>query len=83
MTLEEQLAAATSFIRHVMWNEGNWCGDIDGGDIQDMAERDGLIVMKEVKEPCCEGCACADAYLPEEWPVQCFEYVDWMKWRKP
>lgn len=33
--------------------------DVDGGTLQDLSERSGVIVERQVTEPCGEGCTCA------------------------
>jgi len=35
-------------------------GDVDGGDLQEAAEKFGLIEPHQVTEACCEGCNCAE-----------------------
>ena len=61
--LEEQIAALRSFAQDVMrsWPEG----DVDGGDLQEYAEKHGLIVPRIMYAPCDdEGfCECANAYI--------------------
>lgn len=64
------------FFKWACWTEGDWCGNIDGDEIQDKAEALGLIELTEVKEPCCDGCACAEVYSADEFPVQCYRYVE-------
>ena len=44
--------------------------DIDGMDIQDCAQRHGIIEPVEMKEPCSEGCNCSDFYEGE--PFICY-----------
>lgn len=47
---------------------------MDGGELQDLAEEHGVIVRREVDEPCCEGCACAGAGVG--FPTDCFFIPD-------
>ncbi|QDP51249.1 MAG: hypothetical protein Unbinned7913contig1002_4 [Prokaryotic dsDNA virus sp.] len=49
----------------VVW-DGN---DIDGGSMQDIAERFGLIEKVIATEPCCEDCICAEVM---EFPAECY-----------
>lgn len=43
-------------------------GDIDGGELQQLAVKHGLLVPEERFAPCAEeGCACAEYYAPDEW----------------
>src|SRR3972149_3970982 len=54
------------------WPEG---GNLDGGDIQDLAEKYGLLIPKDVTEPCGEDCMCSEFYSLEEFQaglVKCF-----------
>lgn len=44
--------------------------DIDGGTLQDMAEKAGALERRTVTEPCCEQCACADCGA--DFPTECF-----------
>jgi hypothetical protein len=43
--------------------------DVDGGTIQDAAVKYGLLVEREVTEPCGETCTCADV---TDFPTTCF-----------
>jgi len=51
-------------------------GDIDGGDLQDHAEKIGLLTATEVTEPCSENCACAEYY--GDFPMTCYRLADWL-----
>lgn len=44
-------------------------GDVDGGTIQEAAEKFGLLEYKEVKEPCGENCHCAEN---TDFPTHCY-----------
>jgi hypothetical protein len=50
--------------------------DVDGFEIQDAAEKFGLIELKSPAptEPCGEGCMCDQYYAPKDWGrgVQCY-----------
>ena len=74
MTQDEYHEALEAFFKAVMWQDG-WCNSIDGADLQDLAEAKGLIQLREISEPCCEICACAEIYSEDEFPVQCYRYV--------
>ena len=43
-------------------------GDLDGGDLQDMALKAGVLETRTVTEPCGEGCTCADY---DGFPLDC------------
>jgi len=49
-------------------------GDLDGGTLQDAAEKHGLLRPETRHEPCGEGCACAEYALPVEFAdgVTCY-----------
>jgi len=44
-------------------------GDIDGGSIQDIAERHGLLRKETMTERCSEVCSCADS---SDFPTTCY-----------
>lgn len=51
--------------------EASWDGlDADGGDIQDLAEKFGLIKLVKVWSPCGENCRCASYEF--DFPVECY-----------
>ena len=78
LTQSEQLALLKKWFKWTMWQQGDWCGSIDGADILDKADSMGLIEMVQKTEPCCDHCACAELYGEEAFPVHCFEYTDWV-----
>lgn len=47
--------------------------DVDGGSAQEQMERTGVIVKREVAEPCGEGCVCAGYGA---FPHECFVFAD-------
>jgi hypothetical protein len=53
-----------------------WCWDYvepDGGDLQDLAEKCGIIVPVKVTEPCVEeGCKCV---ANDDFPTTCYRFV--------
>jgi hypothetical protein len=78
MDIQKQNEVMKEFIKDLMWGiGGEWCDQIDGGDLQEHAEKLGLIEKTTVTEPCCENCACADVW--DEFPVECYRYVKWMQ----
>lgn len=48
-------------------------GGIDGGDLQDLGVRFGLLSPVTVTEPCNENCHCAEYY--DEFPAECLRRV--------
>lgn len=71
--MSDKYEALRKFAKWVMWTEGDWCGNIDGADIQDKAEELGLIELYTATEPCCDWCMCAEVY--DDFPVQCYRYT--------
>lgn len=61
------------------WPEG---GDIDGFELQDLAQKHGLLVPVIVHAPCGEECNCQEfgCYTDEEWQegVKCLRKADWL-----
>ena len=60
----EELARLRSFARDVMetWPRG----DLEGGDLQDLAVKHGLLVPETRYTPCREECFCAEYATTEE-----------------
>lgn len=56
------------------------CGDIDGGFLQDLAEKHGILVPEIRHEPCGEFCNCAQVVYDEEWQegVKCYRPANWL-----
>jgi len=52
---------------------GEFCGDIDGGSLQDRLEEAGLLGNVPVTEPCGENCACAEW---DDFPQDCLRETD-------
>jgi hypothetical protein len=78
--LEARIELLTKFFKGVMWGcGGEWCDNLDGGDLQDMAEQQGLIVQTTMHEPCGEICACADVMGSDGFPLTCYRYVEWLE----
>lgn len=61
------------------WPEG---GDIDGFELQDIAEKHGLLVPETRHEPCGAPCNCENygCFSKEEWQdgIKCFHKADWL-----
>jgi len=56
-------------------------GNLDGGDLQDIAERHKILVPQIVYAPChYDGCACAEMCTDDEFTagVTCYHIVDWL-----
>jgi hypothetical protein len=49
------------------------CGELDGGDVQDLAEKTGVLVPVKVTEACGENCACAEW---DDFPLDCYRMPD-------
>lgn len=56
------------------------CGDIDGGTLQDLAEKHGILVPEIHHEPCGEFCNCAQVCSDEEFQegVKCYRLANWL-----
>lgn len=77
-----QLSQMARFINEVLahWPDGG----IDGGELQEIAERTGILTPQTINAPCGDYCDCQNYYSPEEMAagVQCFRVVDWFQhWR--
>ncbi len=74
----EQRDRLRDFARAVMksWPHG----DVDGGELQELAIKHGLIAEKSPKptQPCCETCFCAEMVTPDEWErgIVCYQKTD-------
>jgi hypothetical protein len=75
MNKKEQ--ALIEFAKFCLWQGGDWCGGIDGEEMQDKAEELGLIEPYTATEPCCDYCMCAE--IDADFPVTCYRYTDLMK----
>ena|SRR3990167_6127047 len=71
--LKGEIENLRSFSRAVMesWPEG----DLDGGDLQDIAEKHGLLKSETVTEPCGENCWCN---YHGEFPAVCYKRAAWL-----
>lgn len=65
--IDAELRPLRAFAQDIMssWPEGG----LDGGDIQDLAVKHGLLAPVTVTEPCGENCCCAEY---ADFPQQCF-----------
>jgi hypothetical protein len=74
-----KVASLVGFARDIMkcWPDG----DVDGGYLQDVADRHGLLIPQTRHEPCGEGCACIHYYRDYEWKegITCYKLADWLK----
>lgn len=53
-----------------------WPGDFDGGDLQNIAEKHGLLKRVLMKGPCREeGCGCTEYLDAEDWPSDCYRHT--------
>jgi hypothetical protein len=61
-----EIDALRAFAQAVM---ADWpdCMMLDGGDLQELAERHGLLTPETRHEPCGEGCSCNEYAGPDEW----------------
>jgi len=68
----DESAKLRAFAQEIMeaWPEGG----IDGGDLQDIATRHGLLTPKIMHSPCGDNCACYEVVGPDEFEsgVECF-----------
>lgn len=67
--------ALRSFAQAIMeaadWPDG---GDVDGFQVQELAEEHGLLVKTEQTKPCGENCSCLEynGEVSEKWPAICY-----------
>ena len=64
--LEADITKLRAFAQEIMeaWPAGS---GLDGGDIQKIAEKHGLLIYEIRYEPCGEGCQCDGYFAPGEW----------------
>ena len=64
--LREERAQLRAFALEIMeaWPDGS---GLDGGDLQKLAEKHGLLSYEIRHEPCGEGCICDEYFAPSEW----------------
>ena len=71
--LRAEIASLRTFAQGVM---RSWpSGDVDGGELQDLAHANGLLEPQTRTVPCREdGCACAEYWASDEWAagVTCY-----------
>lgn len=46
----------------------------DGIELQDLAEKHGMLVAKEMQEPCGEGCYCSQEVGDSYFPLTCYRW---------
>lgn len=56
------------------------CGDIDGGTLQDLAEKHGILIPEILHAPCQDDCNCAEMVSDEEWKEGsvCYSLAEWI-----
>lgn len=61
------------FAREIMkhWPDG----DVDGGELQDIAVKCGLLVPEERAEFCGERCSCEEYFGPDDFPFTCYRRI--------
>ena len=82
MSEEERMKA---FIRELFDIYYPDCGDIDGGELQDLAEKHGILVPEIRHAPCGEFCNCAQVCSDEEFAegVKCYSLANWLSAQQP
>lgn len=75
--LEVERDRLRGFAQAVMevWPEG----DMDCGDLQDIAVNHGILEPQQMASPCSESCYCAEYYGPDDWPITCYRHTELMK----
>lgn len=73
---EDQHARLLAFARDILesWPDGG----IDGGELQELADKHGLLIPTERSEPCGEDCVCAAEYGLGEFPLTCYRRADFL-----
>jgi hypothetical protein len=74
--MAQQLVSLRGFAAAILPMDEDFIGDVDGGQLQDAAEKHGLLVAIEVSEPCGEGCNCADY---GDFPQTCYRPTDTLR----
>lgn len=76
---KEQIESLAKFVLEILDDCPDF-GYLDGGDIQDLAEKHNLLIPQIVYEPCGENCSCAECYTDEEMQkgVTCYRIADWL-----
>ena len=91
MSAEDKLRKFAQGIFEISnWPEGD-IGDIDGGEMQELAEQCGLLVATTPLEPCAKDhpddpCPCLEAYYPEDFvagKVTCYRRTALLTGEKP
>ncbi|PIZ78848.1 MAG: hypothetical protein CO041_04295 [Candidatus Pacebacteria bacterium CG_4_9_14_0_2_um_filter_40_15] len=56
------------------------CSDIDGGTLQDLAEKHKILLPEIRYKPCDEFCNCAQTFSDEEFKegVKCYRLANWL-----
>ena len=77
---DEQIASLANFALDIL-DEWPDVSIMDGGDLQEIAEKHKLLVPQIVHAPCSdENCACAEVCSDSEFArgVTCYRIVDWL-----
>lgn len=79
LCVDEEIAALRAFALAVMevWP----MGDLDGGALQEIAEKHGMLKPETRHEPCGEVCSCNEYADPHEWEdgVVCYRKTPLLK----
>lgn len=73
-----ELTAARAFSRDILatfW-EPHCFNEPDGGSVQDIAEKHGLLIPFTATEPCGENCNCAEW---DKFPQTCYRAAEWLR----
>ena len=73
--MTERKLDTTGFCREALAVAFDGC-DLDGGSIQDMAEKYGLVEEVKMTERCGESCICAEM---DDFPLTCYRYTEAFK----
>ena len=68
------------FVKDIMTlGDRGWCDSVDGADMQDIAEKYGLIEPVEQEKPCGEICVCEEIMGEEAFPLMCYRWTEGME----
>ena len=76
---DEQIQSLAKFALKVL-EEWPGMGSLDGGDLQEIAVANNILIPHIVHGPCCEECFCNEFYDDEEWRegVTCYRLAEWL-----
>lgn len=78
---DEQIESLRRFVLDVIEPWQDYPGDLDGFTLQDIAEKNKILVPHIVFAPCVEdGCNCSECYTNEEFQkgATCYRIADWL-----